>query len=431
MTRLTRVFIILLSATLVSSAAASGWKSHTVRQLNGSAEQVRLPARLQIVTESWNRVVAVPYIAYMPEKDRLLMLVSCDYPHHPMMLYSDDRGATWSEPRPVGLESDGKIIAALGTSLAYLGDGKVIFYSNARWFSRDYGQTWTTLSPVGPTPDGKPWYIWDPPLLDKGAKAGQGPRLIETGYTALKEPFEHQQGYLRFSTDDGKTWDKGIKVPQWQRISEVALIRAANGDLVAACRTDIPTRMKGEWLDHFEGLGVSISRDDGRTWSDVKKLYDWGRHHPSMIRMPNNDLVMTYVVRKGYVDTPDGFSQFGIEAIVSRDSGQTWDLDHRYILHHWIGHRKGASAWWPSSQATSSVLMPDGSILTAFGTGYRCQADAKGQSAPRDAGLIQWRLNNGPVNAETRLRDAAFDSELRNVFDPAVGKATSTRAAGQ
>jgi hypothetical protein len=32
--------------------------------------------------------------------------------------------------------------------------------------------------------------------------------------------------------------------------------------------------------------------------------------------------------------------------------------------------------------------------------------------------LIRWRLNSGAVNTETRLRDAPFDSELRNVCNP-------------
>jgi hypothetical protein len=111
-----------------------------------------------------------------------------------------------------------------------------------------------------------------------------------------------------------------------------------------------------------------------------------------------------------------------IDAIdASRDHGQTWDLDHRYILHHWVGHRKGPTAWWPSSQATSSVLLPDGSILTAFGTGYRCREDAQGRSAPRDVGLIQWRLGEGQVGRERRIRDAAADSDLRNWLDPRTG----------
>ncbi len=48
--------------------------------------------------------------------------------------------------------------------------------------------------------------------------------------------------------------------------------------------------------------------------------------------MPNGDMVMTYVVRKGYIDASDGYPQFGIEAVVSRDNGRTWDMDHRHLF---------------------------------------------------------------------------------------------------
>jgi len=90
-----------------------------------------------------------------------------------------------------------------------------------------------------------------------------------------------------------------------------------------------------------------------------------------------------------------------------------------HVLHHWVGHiREGPTAWCPSSQATSTVLLPDGSLLTAFGTGYRCQDIVKGQPAPRDVGLVKWRLNPSALTAETRLRDAPFDLDLRNVYDP-------------
>ncbi|NOS72423.1 MAG: exo-alpha-sialidase [Verrucomicrobia bacterium] len=418
--RLLHLTVMLLHATAVT---AGEWKSHEVRQINGTAGDVRLPAQFQIVTERWNRVVAVPYIAYMPEKDRLLMLVNCDYPHHAEVLFSDDRGVTWSSPKPAIVGSDSKPVAGLGTSLRYLGEGNAVIYGAARWFSRDYGQTWKESVPLAQTSDGKPWYTWDPPLAERDAKTGKIVRLVETGYTWFKPPevkTAHQQAYLRFSTDEGKSWSASSKISQWEAVSEVALLRAANGSLIAACRTDTPARMQPEIIDHTEGLGISISTDDGKTWSDVRKLYDWGRHHPSMLLMPDGAIVMTYVVRKGYVNTPEGFPQFGIEAVVSRDNGQTWDLDHKYILHHWIGHiKEGPTAWYPSSQATSTVLLPDGSILTAFGTGFRCQDIVKGQPAPRDVGLIRWRLNSGIVNAERKLRDAAFDSELRNVYHPA------------
>ena len=63
----------------LSAAGKAEWQSHTVRQLNGRDQQVRLPARFQIVTKSWNRVVACPYMVNMPEKDRLLMLVGCSH----------------------------------------------------------------------------------------------------------------------------------------------------------------------------------------------------------------------------------------------------------------------------------------------------------------------------------------------------------------
>ena len=203
-------FVALLSAT----AFAGEWEPHEVRQINGMAGDVRLAAKFQIVTKNWNRVVAVPYLAYLPEKDRLLMLVSCDYPHHAEISISDDRGASWSSPKPARVGSEGKPLAGLGTSLCYLGEGTVLFYSSRRWLSRDYGQTWKESVPLEAASDGKPWYTWDPPLVERDAKTGKVTRLVETGYTWFKPPevrTAHQQAYLRFSTDGGKSWSPIVK----------------------------------------------------------------------------------------------------------------------------------------------------------------------------------------------------------------------------
>lgn len=238
----------------------------------------------------------------------------------------------------------------------------------------------------------------------------------EGGEAAYEPPFEVLRD-LAVTKDSDQT---AASPPNGWQPHEVRQL-AGNGDLLAACRTDVPRRLEGKTLDHYERLGISISKDGGRTWSDVKKLYDYGRHHPSLVLMPNHDIVMTYVVRLGYIDDQNGFPQFGIEAVVSHDHGATWDLDHRYLLHVWSGKRKGETYWWPSSQATSSTLMPDGAILTAFGTGYCIKAGKDSPQAPRDAGLIEWRLNTKPVNAESTIRDAAFDSDLRNRLDPQTG----------
>ena len=431
--------LLVFSTFGYADDAVAGWQPHTVRQLNGRARQIPLRAQFQILsTESWDRVMTVPYIVYMPEKDRLLMLVACDYPHYAFVMTSDDRGANWTDPHPVSVDQDGKPSVGMCTGLTWLGNGKMLFYVGsdgrgdvpARWFSRDYGQTWGDTVPLAPTPDGKPWAIWDPPLVERDLKTGRVIRLAETGYAWFRPPeveHAHQQGYIRFSTDEGKTWSKSIKVPEWEGVSEVALLRAGNGDLLGACRTDMPRRIESEGAalspsvnDGYEGLGISASKDDGHTWSTVEKLYDFGRHHPCLLLMPNQDIVMTYVVRAGYVKNKNGFPQFGIEAVVSHDHGQTWDLDHRYILHAWVGNHQGSNDWWPAPFCASSSLLPDGSIITVFGTAYRSQPGLKKKSrfTPRELGLVRWRLNPNPGNDDRTIRDAPFDSDLRNIIDP-------------
>jgi hypothetical protein len=437
------VFVLVVAGILIARLGAAEWNPHVVRQLNGAAAEIRILAKQQIVTEQWNRVVAVPNIVYMSEKDRLLMLVSCDYPHAAWVMTSNDRGVTWSDLRPLHCDARGKPVGGLGVSLTYLGQGKVFACSGPGSFmSQDYGTTWGDPLPASPAPDGTPWPTWDPLFVQRDDKTAAVPRLVGPAFKISGpggKPYGGivlgylSESYLHSSADEGRTWSKYVLVPQWKRASEIAILRAANGDWVAACRMDVPVRFLGPdpVIDHYEGLGVSISKDRGATWSEIKMLYDWGRHHPSLVLMPNHDIVMTYVVRKGYVDTADGFPQFGIEAVVSHDNGQNWDLDHRYLLHTWAGNRKQSpNAWWASSQATSSVLLPGDFLLTAYGTGYRAQ-DVNGSPAPRDAGLVLWQLGDQPLNDDRAIRDAPFDSDVRNLVDPATGKHGSAPEASK
>ncbi len=392
---------------------AKGWQRHWIRRIEGD-RYVDIPAVRQIPTEGWNRVVGMPYIVYMPERDRVLMLVYLDYrPCKPAVMYSDDHGTTWSEPmlvhtNPAPNPEYGPDYGDTGVSLTYLGGGKVMFGGvEKRWVSTDFGQTWEGMA-IPPGRNGKPWagWQWEPYLVDRDPKTGKVTLIAETAYSHEGDKYPtmgyFSQSYIRFSTDEGKTWSEEIAVPEWKGINEVTLFRAKNGDMIAGCRTDLSLWYRDpahrpEGLhepDLYSGFGISISKDNGRTWSKVNVLFDFGRHFTSMVLMPNGDIVMTYVVRIGYGYNIDGFPMYGIEAVVSRDNGVTWDLEHRIILDEWTGNLRGKNSWWPSPQSTSTVLLPDGWLLTAYGRAYHCLPTADGQiGPPRDIGLVRWRLD--------------------------------------
>jgi len=377
-----------------------GWQRHVVCRYGKFLQEgtCKMPALLQIATASQATSSAVPYITFMPERDRLIMLVNAGAPFRASLMFSDDHGATWTDPRPI--HPGGPTDLAVG--LVYLGRGclmlTVLGQSCCRLFSDDYGETWPRSAPLPPPGNGICKTEWDPPLVDIDPQTGETTRIVSTAYqgaTHYPPDYNPDWGCLRISTDRGKTWSADEMVPQWRGANEVALVRAANGDLVAACRTD--------WLeehlyfqnvliesDHYSGLAWCISQDDGKTWSEANILYRYGRHHPSMVVLPNDDIVMTYVVRKGYPKHPSGHDRYGIEAVVSHDHGRTWEAQP-YILHHWAANRTDRYAWWASSQCTSTVLLPDGDILTCFSTGERTSPDA--DTPRRDVGLVRWTVD--------------------------------------
>ncbi len=367
---------------------------HVVLQLNGEKKPISRPAQMQWISEPWGGENAqMPYLAYLPEKDRVLMLVECGQPIHSALITSDDHGKTWSPRRWLSVDGAGKPLG-VGLGLTRLGAGDLLVFPEdlkAFWSSSDYGQTWKA-SPV--TVSGSEKYAWDPLLVLRDAK-GRPERAVQAYWTPTGVPWgspdaPYSQGYLRTTTDGFRTWTNDAKVPQWLGVNEVQLLLAANGDWVAACRTDYPQRFARLQFDHYGGLGVSISKDHGKTWSEVKRLYEWGRHHPSLVLLPKRKILMTYVVRLGYPNDPQGYPQFGVEAVLSSDNGRTWDVDHRYVLATWTGHLKDERSWFCSVQSTSTVLLPDGNLLTAFGTGFRNNADAT--RCIMDVALTKWRL---------------------------------------
>ena len=423
-------------------AGTGKWKSHSVRQFDGVHQQLEFPAGFQVVNEPDVNIQA-PVMRYLPEKNRIIILAAeCILSsgnegeavktiYNTVQMTSDDLGNTWSFSYPI-LDNEGNPVIHWCDSLEYMGKGHVIFHSSDAnalgtgessliWSSSDYGCTWDKHLPFLKENDGKELYLWgDGIFAGKHLHTDETKFVIASGFRqASIYPTDKSIAGFRISFDSCRTWSDTVRVPEWHGFNEVSVIQAANGDLVAALRKDMPKKFHKSYDDNCGGMGTSYSTDGGATWSEVQIMYDWGRHFPSMVLLPNDDIVMTYVVRRGYPNTEEGYPQFGIEAVVSHNNGRTWDLDYRYILADWKGKSKGPFSWLYGCQSTSTVLLPDGYLLTTFSYGPESNPDANHPKigAKYDIGLVRWKLNSQNISNENTMTLAPFYSDMRNKTD--------------
>ena len=110
-----------------------------------------------------------------------------------------------------------------------------------------------------------------------------------------RHPVDDATCVFRYSTDGGRTRGGQVEPKQWKfnlpykgklylrGVSEGAIVRAANGWLVAALRTDMPPHFfDGPHNDNLEGTAITVSKDDGKSWSALNILFHAGRHHANL-----------------------------------------------------------------------------------------------------------------------------------------------------
>ena len=266
--------------------------------------------------------------------------------------------------------------------LAYLGNGVHTFVGSweqksYRYFSHDYGRSWTERVAVQPAENGGTWGTEGNPLVDRDEN-GVAVRIAETGYNFAEGPFPDNPTceFIRWSSDGGRKWEDEVMPSTWRwkssfkgktyvrSVSEGGLVRAHNGWIVAALRTDTLPEHIPLHYDNYEGIAVSVSKDEGKTWSPLLRLFDGGRHHPNLVCLPNGDLVMTYIVRADINEGDLVSYTHGCEAIVSHDNGLSWDTASRYVLDEF--------AYYDEVNLTVSghlysTVLDDGSVLTTYG----------------------------------------------------------------
>ncbi|MBP86914.1 MAG: hypothetical protein CMJ64_09380 [Planctomycetaceae bacterium] len=357
-------------------AKRTGWLDHRVLQGDGRGGWVSRPAKIQAIRHPTANMTMPFGLVRMDNGELALQCSAEGKPTKPVIAFSRDDGDTWTGFSEIPGASGRPML------LTCHGGGTLSFVAGRRYFSHDYGRTWTDSVEHPPTRDGRPFHLEGNAWIDRD-KAGKAQAILELGWhyaPGKKHPRDDATVVFRRSIDGGRSWIDELSSPQWKftmqhggkawlrGVSEGAIVRAANGDLVAVLRSDMPPSFfDGPHDDSLEGTALSISKDDGKTWSKMNILFYAGRHHANLQRLPNNDLVCTIVVR----DDVDGLklasNRRGCDALISHDNGQTWNLDRRYELDAWRYDRE--DGYWVDGKCghIAAVAIPDGHVISAYG----------------------------------------------------------------
>ena len=228
---------------------------------------------------------------------------------------SSDGGVTWGMPTvivnsevddrnpAVGQAPDGTVVLAYHAQGSYDEDGSWArqlrrVQMRVTW-SHDGGVTWEEPQPLNYAPMEKHSAYGHIVNLPDGAMLLPiyGGNIEETGGTG-------NHAYILRSHDNGRTWGEPSLIAAGY--NETALLPLPNGDLLAATRSG----------DQRALLAVCRSFDGGWTWDEPAPMTNAREHPADLTLLSNGWVVMFFGVRH---------EPFGVQALVSRDNGQTWD----------------------------------------------------------------------------------------------------------
>lgn len=356
----------------------------------------------------------LPFMVFIPEQNKIVYTFGAGYPWKLKVLESTDNGRTYTE------SSFGNHPRGSCVGLTYYGNG-VMTSENGHARSTDYGKSWKWTEYVHePRFSGLPtgW------AADYVFPDSNGKHILSAFYVNrhFQYPEAKQISILKESFDGGETWSDYRGIPEFYGANEVAFCDNAKGEIIAAIRA---TTLMAPSNDQSDRLEVAISKDGGKSWSAPKVVAGNGRHHPTMVRLPDGRIVMSYVVRSGYRSDKKGY-HYGIEAVISHDGGYTWDTDHRYILAEWAHDGKvkdvvtGQNAYmeqfYMAPQTTGMLYLPQSDeILTTYMTAGNL-AEKNGRiTYPRECVIVRWKPLNTysgkkaprrpPIPAEQALKE--------------------------
>jgi hypothetical protein len=229
-------------------------------------------------------------------KKGTLVAVYCKSEYKPYLITrSTDRGKTWSKPMPFSHTVATQVYPG---SLTTLADGRLVHAWNV-WFevaekvrsrhvaysiSSDDGITWSQAKALAKNKDPKIESVLRHPVMELSATSWLAPLMDRTVLynpeTGQESPFGDQRNH-------------GL----------VPIVRTAKGTLLS-------------------GKGLR-STDGGKTWQEIKPFPDVASQgwRQQMMALQNGWVLASQVVGPG-------FGGEKINFVVSRDDGQSWDMDH-------------------------------------------------------------------------------------------------------
>lgn len=371
-----------------------------VTQASGDSVVVKNPRQLRVDRLPAQRIALgrsgdyKPCLARLPDGQLLIIAFHSELTEdrkgreNIILFRSGDGGEKWSEASPVpvlGREAYITVLKSgvlLMTSLVLANDIRNTEGCTYSQLSRstDNGIFWETVR-VGP--DGFPSRAII--VTSRNILALSDGTLL-LGVSALSG-FD----YVWRSFDDGKTWDKSTKVDSrsigvdtksrrffaeaflWETKSRgiVTISRIASRDYPPLDERPIPA---AKW-DQTDRMSLWHSSDLGHSWQDRKNFGDYGEMYPSVLRLKDGRLLLTFTVR-------DLKPQLGIQAVLGKEERDTlvFDFDHdRLILES-----RTPSGSVSGGGFGPTVQLADGTLVTSYS--YR------GTDQQTHLEVVRWRL---------------------------------------
>ena len=317
----------------------------------------------RVICKQPDRYIGWPTIARAPQGD-LLVVFSGNRDSHTsrdgktQMVRSGDEGMSWDGPltihdTPLDDRDAGIVQTRNGTMLS-------------SWFTNRGGGEWQGHWTIRSTDNG---YTWEDPVRTE-VTTPHGPIQLGDGRLLFvgQRPHEsHSDDYdvgIQESRDDGRSWQTigSFPVPDGVPMltyDECHVVECASGTLVILFRDC--------YGEHH--IRQSQSVDGGYTWSAPHVTPIRGLP-PHVIRLHNDWLLVVYGKR---------WSPFGEFACISKDEGQTWEVESEIEL----SSAPNGDLGYPAS-----VQLEDRSILTVY-----YQVDKPGEKPCLMA--THWRLDAG------------------------------------